>query len=449
MTIRRYNYIPNEWIYHNTKEETNPLYLGVELEIDKGGESEIVSDYITDKLGGENCYVMHDGSLNDGLEITTFPCSLNYHKSLCYQELFKDLVRKGYKSHNTTTCGLHVHVDRKYLGKTNTEIDLTIAKILYLMEKHWDNFGIIARRKNSDYANRYGEEYTNKDSSLFNVLTVAKMDAMQGYKYRALNLIHENSIEFRLFKGTLKYESFIATLEFVSNLVDIAKDTTIDNINSITFDEILNYKETEYLLDYYKERLDITSNNNSNNSYGNDRIEEENNEDENLNEFSFDIPIEMEQLSEELRYTIPNDMNFHMEYSNEFCDEDIANETLNNEISNETLNVNVPNEVLNEVFSNGNDDILDELIIQQHRGREEIKTGSTNNEVTQMDLSIRDNSTNDYIDSICDGIVCSNTSAGIALRNLSERISDCEGRENIARIMSEHIRSLNDYLDHN
>ena len=33
----------------------------------------------------------------------------------------------------------------------------------------------------------------------------------------------------------------------LSNLVNIAKDTTIDNINSITFDEILNYKETEYL----------------------------------------------------------------------------------------------------------------------------------------------------------------------------------------------------------
>ena len=430
MTIRRYNYIPDEWIYHNTKEETNPLYLGVELEVDKGGESEIVSDYITDKLGGENCYVMHDGSLSDGLEITTFPCSLNYHKSLCYKELFKDLVRKGYKSHNTTTCGLHVHVDRKYLGKTNTEIDLTIAKILYLMEKHWDNVGIIARRKNSNYANRYGEEYTNKDSSLFNVLTVAKMDAMQGYKYRALNLIHENSIEFRLFKGTLKYESFIATLEFVSNLVNIAKDTTIDNINSITFDEILNYKETEYLLDYYKERLDVISNNNSNSSYGNDRIEEEIDGDENLNEISFNNPIEMEQTSEELRYTIPNDMNFRLHYSTMVQDEDNVNEGINNTLSNDT-------------------DIIMETLDRQRR----ISTDNSDNEVSHIDSPIRSNNINDDMDSICDGIVCSSRAGGIALRNLSERISDCEEERNITRItsehISEHIRSLNDYLDHN
>lgn len=298
------------------------------------------------------------------------------------------------------------------------------------MEKHWDNFGIIARRKNSDYANRYGEEYTNKDSSLFNVLTIAKMDAMQGYKYRALNLIHENSIEFRLFKGTLKYESFIATLEFVGNLVNIAKDTTIDNINTITFDEILNYKETEYLLDYYKERLDITSNNNSNNSYGNDRIEEEINGDENLNEFSFDIPTETEQISRILRNAIPNDMNFRLHYSTMVQDEDNVNEGINNTLSNDT-------------------DIIMETLDRQRR----IGTDNNNNEASHMDSSIRGNSTNDYIDSICDGMACSSTSVGMALRNISEIISDCGEERNITQItsehISEHIRSLNDYLEHN
>lgn len=46
----------------------------------------------------------------------------------------------------------------------------------------------------------------------------------------------------------------MATLEFVKNLVDISKQTSLEDIQLVTFDEIININPTEYLINYLRER---------------------------------------------------------------------------------------------------------------------------------------------------------------------------------------------------
>lgn len=48
------------------------------------------------------------------------------------------------------------------------------------------------------------------------------------------------------------------TLEFVSNLVDVAINTPLDYIESVTFKTIINYGNTEYLKDYCNDRVNRT-----------------------------------------------------------------------------------------------------------------------------------------------------------------------------------------------
>ena len=48
------------------------------------------------------------------------------------------------------------------------------------------------------------------------------------------------------------------TLEFVSNLVDVAINTLLDYIESVTFKTIINYGNTEYLKGYYNDRVNRT-----------------------------------------------------------------------------------------------------------------------------------------------------------------------------------------------
>ena len=109
--IHDYNYKPEPIFYGN-----DLLYYGVELEIDCGGEYSENAEKI-ENVGNEDAdhiYCKHDGSINNGFEIVSHPMTLDYHqKNMNWLELFEKATEMGYKSHNTSTCGLHIHIFRK------------------------------------------------------------------------------------------------------------------------------------------------------------------------------------------------------------------------------------------------------------------------------------------------------------------------------------------------
>lgn len=248
--IKSYNYIPQKFLLHHVNDEEK-LYLGVELEIDSGGEHEDNAKYICDVMNtdSENIYCKHDGSLTNGFEIVSHPCTLEYHKSLKYEEIFEWLVKQKYRSHDTSTCGMHVHINRNYFGVDKLTQDLCIGKLLYLCEKHWKMVELIARRTSNRYARRFLLEENETLIDLY-----AKSQSSD--KYGAINLKHKDTVEIRIFKGTLNYSTFINTLEFVSVLAKISKDTDIYDIQFVTWDKIKNNFSNE-LTDYIALREDI------------------------------------------------------------------------------------------------------------------------------------------------------------------------------------------------
>lgn len=244
--IKSYNYTPEELNFNKLSNEEE-LFLGVELEVDKAGKNDDNAKMVIDILGKNNIYCMHDGSLHDGFEITTHPGTLEYHSQLKYEEVFNKLLELDYRSHDTTTCGLHVHFNKNYFGEDKTIQDLCITKLLYLFEKYWDSICKISRRSNVRYAQRY---HMNEKDSMFDVLSKAKNSYN---KYRAVNLNNENTVEIRTFKGTLKYNTYIATLQFVKRIVKISKNTDLMQIQNITWDDIISNPEKE-LKQYLTER---------------------------------------------------------------------------------------------------------------------------------------------------------------------------------------------------
>lgn len=251
--IKSYNYIPENFNFNKLKDDNNNLFFGIELEVDKGGETDGNAKTILDILGENNCYIMHDGSLQNGLEITSHPCSYNYHLNMKYRELFNKLVELGYKSHDTTSCGLHIHVNRNYFGNDTTIQDLCITKLLFLVEKYWDNLVVFSRR-NHNTINRWARRYEmNDNENMFDILYKAKNaeKSSLGGKYHSINLKHKNTIEFRIFRGTLKYNTFIATIQLVKRLVEISKNQSIEEIQLLTWEQICNIDNKElkeYLL---------------------------------------------------------------------------------------------------------------------------------------------------------------------------------------------------------
>ena len=193
-------------------------YIGVELEVeqirnDRTASARKILDSVqtydteitADKTRGRLLCAEQDGSLTHGFELVTAPLGLDDQRSLWAHVLTSDNI-KGLRSHNTTTCGLHVHISRNKLTQ------LQIAKIVAFVNSA-TNYAFIKR-----LARRYGTHYCiAKNIPLCNGAKNLADD-----RYEMVNLCNTNTIEFRIFRGTLKLESLLACIEFANALVAYA-----------------------------------------------------------------------------------------------------------------------------------------------------------------------------------------------------------------------------------
>jgi len=226
-------------------------FFGVELEIDGAGKDDDYAEEILDiaNSSDEHIYIKTDGSLDDVMELVSHPMTLDYHKNFCWEDIMNYAVRLGYRSHQTSTCGLHVHVNRNSFGNDHDEQDEVISRILYFVEHHWNEILKFSRR--SEYTmNRWTARYGYENSPK------AIMDkAKKNYgRYVAVNLCNYHTIEFRLFRGTLKYNTFIATLELVAKICDTACTMTDYEIAKLSWSEFVAGITEPELIQYLKER---------------------------------------------------------------------------------------------------------------------------------------------------------------------------------------------------
>jgi len=244
--IHEYSYKPEPIFYGDSNR-----YFGVELEIDGAGKDDDYAEELLDmaNMREDHIYIKTDGSLDDGMEIVTHPMSLEYHKDFCWEDIMHHAVRLGYRSHQTSTCGLHIHVNRESLGTDQYEQDEVISRILYFVEHHWNELLKFSRR--SEYAmNRWAARYGYENSPK------AIMDkAKKNYgRYVAVNLCNYHTIEFRLFRGTLKYNTLISTLELVNRICELAVLMDDEEIAKLSWSEFVAGITEHELIQYLKER---------------------------------------------------------------------------------------------------------------------------------------------------------------------------------------------------
>lgn len=227
---------PRLRFYGDNHNNTVP-FLGVELEVAYGGHRDAnVAEILPIINTNESIfmYCMHDSSLDDGFENITQPATLEYHTYIKdkYKSVFKKLRELGYLSHDTSCCGLHVHVNRDFFE--NNEIS-ALKKILKMNHKFWNEFLKFSRRvKNrmnycmptDEYSDDEYIEYSNRSES-------------GEWHHFVISYASETTIEFRIFRGTLNIETFLATLELVHNIVCTAKYKTDEEIDNMTFEDLI------------------------------------------------------------------------------------------------------------------------------------------------------------------------------------------------------------------
>jgi Putative amidoligase enzyme len=179
-----------------------PKYFGLEIETEVNGDR-CDKLYALRRILGDYAALKDDGSLDYGIEIATQPASMSEHKTRLAR-LFAN-VPKGVTSWKHRSCGLHIHVSRKPLS------DLAIAKtVCFISANHNRRFiRLIAGRESMSYCK----------------IQPKKMGSAAKYnddRYEAVNLQNDNTIEFRLFKGTLRQASVFKCLEFTDALTAYA-----------------------------------------------------------------------------------------------------------------------------------------------------------------------------------------------------------------------------------
>jgi hypothetical protein len=241
-------------LQHDDWTNTNKRYIGVELEVevqsgyDREDKASIIHKAVNAGIKGQKVFFESDGSLSHGFEIITQPMSLPAHRQL-WQWLQNRSLTKGMKSHQTTTCGLHVHISRSGLSA------LQIGKIVAFINAP-ENESLVTA-----IARRYGQAATGycriKDKS-----KIGNAHRSQD-RYEAVNVTPRSTIEFRVFKGTLKYESVIAAIEFANAMVEFSKPYSGYGCNDMKADCFLEFidkkipQETKTLRAYVHNRLEI------------------------------------------------------------------------------------------------------------------------------------------------------------------------------------------------
>jgi hypothetical protein len=240
----------------------NRYHIGVELEVEsvRGGDRaeqaqkilawtnsqgrDITAEHHPDQL----MYAESDGSLAYGFELVTAPLGLDDQRNL-WGTALSPANLKGLSSHNTSTCGLHVHISRAKLSQ------LQIAKIVFFVNNP-ANYGFIKA-----IARRYGSHYCKAKN-----IPLAKGHLNEDTdRYQLVNLCNRNTIEFRLFKGTLKLGSLLACVEFCCAVVAYCGDTSGGgfDMTALGFRRFIETPEqtadTVNLRAYLKDRPSITT----------------------------------------------------------------------------------------------------------------------------------------------------------------------------------------------
>lgn len=77
-------------------------------------------------------------------------------------------------------------------------------------------------------------------------------------RYEALNFKNEKTVEFRLFKGSLKYETIMACLEFTYATWFFCRDASTKNLTTDQFLKFIcanqNRKDTKFLRSFLKSK---------------------------------------------------------------------------------------------------------------------------------------------------------------------------------------------------
>ena len=231
--------------YHGYHGALNFLKLDEEIDQKRFFGTEVETQADTEDMNNRNknliapyqgvWHLERDGSLpsDRSFEMISQPMSLKWVKAHYndFATLFKSLIEGGQESHESRDCGFHIHVSRAAFNN-----DYAIKRAIAIVHGLADEMGKFGRRANGSYF-RFNTDFQNIKN--FGERDVDDIDH-EGH-YCAVNVHYEDdrrtkTVEFRFPKGTLNVTTYMATLEFIDNIVTAANS----NKDVVKFGDLLS-----------------------------------------------------------------------------------------------------------------------------------------------------------------------------------------------------------------
>ena len=219
--INSYSYKPRPYFFG-----TATYHMGFELEVESDGNSIRDGAEVIVNALGERIYLKEDGSLSQGFEIVTHPHSLDEYQTNFDWSALNQLRRLGFRSWDTSTCGLHVHVSRTAFGFAHKRSDITKVQAheLRFMKLIYDN-----ERQISRLAGRSSHYATFEDKG--RLVSKIKHGSQHNGRYSAINSENSTTLEVRVFRGSLKPQRVLMALELVQCAVEYTRGLHVSASN--------------------------------------------------------------------------------------------------------------------------------------------------------------------------------------------------------------------------
>ena len=247
--IHNYTYLPHLTFYKNKiKDKTDKcLYFGIELEVENIKKFNSIDQFIYNNIENEDIiFCKADASLEYGFELVSHPFTFNWWKDnrQYFDDLLQNLKNSGFRSYNTTSCGIHIHMS---LNMFKTMHLYKFQKFIY----NNDNFIIGISQRNRNALSSWADISDSNNS----VLIAKAKDKINNYnRHTAVNISDENeTVEIRIFRGTLCFNSFQKNIQFCDALFYFSNDNNLKNCTPKNFYNYIknnkNYQELQQFIE--------------------------------------------------------------------------------------------------------------------------------------------------------------------------------------------------------
>lgn len=252
-TVRDYYYKPTTKFFGK-----DFRYFGIELEVAYIKDCNDYSMELNEKAFQldhyikEWAYLKYDGSIEncgyEGFEIVTHALTLPWIKKELYDKFqyIWDLSQDNFRSFSVKSCGMHVHVNKSSVSSQ------CLFNLLRLFKSDPEFLRIIGSRRKSEMSR--WSPVCNNDDEYLNRIAKSKRDDFRG----AINLYHDKTVEFRLFRGTLNPKGFMKNIEFVQSILEFCDYNKLSALcNFENYVEFLKERKEFYplILDFIERKI--------------------------------------------------------------------------------------------------------------------------------------------------------------------------------------------------